>query len=122
MRDWERAWGPREQHRIHRKSTGSWEDSRTLGQTQGHWAGASEGLGSAFSASDGVIVQVPANVPQDHAEDEQDSEEEQSHKDSLGHWGDQGLHGPAEGVPRGPEGGTATRAVQAATCTHGETP
>ena len=32
------------------------------------------------------------------------------------------MHGPAEGAPRGPEGGTAMRAVQAATCTHGESP
>ena len=31
---------------------------------RGH--GASEGRGSALPASDGVIVQVPANVPQDH--------------------------------------------------------
>ena len=119
MRDWERAWGPREQHRICSKSTGSWEETRTLAKTQGRWAGASEGLGSAFPASDGVIVQVPANVPQ---EDEQDSEEEWSQEDGLGHWGQQGLHVPAKGMPQGPEGGTAMRAVQAATCTRGEMP
>ena len=122
MWNWERAWGHREKHRIRRKSTGSWEETWTLRQTQGRWAGASEGIGSAFPASYGVIVQVPTNAPKDHAEDEQDSKEEQSHEDGLGHWGDQDLHGPAEGVLRGPEGGTVTRAVQAATCTHGETP
>ena len=31
MCDWERALGPGEQHRIHRKSTGSWEETRILG-------------------------------------------------------------------------------------------
>ena len=135
MRDWERAWGPGEQHRIHRKNVGSWEEMQIPGMNAGRRAEAGveaalyllqmEALfrsSNALPASDGVIVQVPTNAPKDHAEDEQDSKEEQSHEDGLGHWGDQDLHGPAEGVLRGPEGGTVTRAVQAATCTCGEMP
>ena len=40
------------------------------------------------------------NVPQGHAEHEQDSKEEQSHEDGLGHRGDQGLHGLTRGRRR----------------------
>lgn len=43
--------------------------------------------------SDAVVtVHVPADVPQDHVEDEQNGEDEESHQDRLGHGRDEGLH------------------------------
>ncbi len=43
--------------------------------------------------SDAVVtVHVPADVPQDDVEDEQNGEDEESHQDCLGHGRDEGLH------------------------------
>lgn len=113
-RNWQGGWGPGEEHRIPRRSAGSWEGTRvprkelgvagvaTRGGDAG-WPHPGRGRGSASPASDVVVVHVPANVPQDHVEDEQHSQEEQSHEDGLGHRGYHSPRGPAKGAPRGPE-------------------
>lgn len=70
------------------------EKLRVLGS--GTQDGALRGCGCALPGSDVVVIHVPANVPQDHIEDQQDSEEKQSHEDGLGHGRYHDLHGPAE--------------------------
>lgn len=82
------------------------ERTQIPGTNAGSWGWGLRAHGSA-PASDGVIVQVPENVPQDHAEDEQDSQGTEPKMALV-----TGRPGPTPVPPRrprGPEGGTAAR-------------
>lgn len=94
---------PQEERGLLGRDAGSQEGTRRRGGGDAGWPHPGRGRGSASPASDVVVVHVPANVPQDHVEDEQHSQEEQSHEDGLGHRGYHSPRGPAKGAPRGPE-------------------